>query len=158
MGLLTQITAADRVSKFESNEPQPSLSQTAGPATITALAEPRSLPAARVADQPETSTLPPPIPCLICECPAIWISIYDRDSDDHAERSNWRCCECDPPPGGWGGPGRINRDGSVTLPRGGWPMVGRRLLLVFWKGVWEWEDFPRDDYSDFEIECVTLKN
>ena len=66
--------------------------------------------------------LPPPTACLVCECPAIWISIYDMGDTENQDR--WRCCDCDPPPA--------------------WPFVGRRLLLVVTEaGELGWEVLPR---------------
>jgi hypothetical protein len=54
------------------------------------------------------STLPAPIPCPICSCPAVWLSIYDDPA--LAEVSAWRCCDCDEPPA--------------------WSMIRARLMLV----------------------------
>jgi hypothetical protein len=99
MGLLT---------KIRSERPEPA----AAPAT--AVVEPVIACTADPADQSQpspTSTLPPAIPCLICDCPAIWISIYDRaDPTALVDPSCWKCCDCDPPPA--------------------WPLVGARLMLV----------------------------
>lgn len=62
-------------------------------------------------DAKTSPALPPAIPCLICECPAIWISVYDRADDiTLADPASWKCCDCDPPPA--------------------WSLVGARLLLV----------------------------
>lgn len=73
------------------------------------------------------STLPPPIPCPICDCPAIWSSIYEPQA--------FRCCVCDPPPGG---------NLAWHHQRGGWSFVGRRLMLVDGEtGSLEWKAFQR---------------
>lgn len=86
--------------------------------------------------------LPPPIPCLICSCPAIWSTIY--------EPNDWKCCDCDPPPGGLE---------AWHWQRGGWAFVSRRFLL------WTvndrdliWCPFPRTDLRRLErdIDVVTL--
>ena len=64
------------------------------------------------------SQLPPPIPCLFCNCPAIWSSIYEPDL--------YRCCDCDLPP-------------AASL-------ISQRWLIVLGDyGEPEWEEFkPRD--------------
>lgn len=88
------------------------------------------------------STLPPTIPCLICSCPAVWATIYEPDA--------WKCCDCEPPPGGW------------HWRSGGWSFVRRRLLLVLeygadkldpskWARHFTWESFGRTDWQSFEI-------
>ncbi len=84
-----------------------------------------------------TSELPPPIPCPICDCPAIWSSIYEPQA--------FRCCECDPPPGG---------NDAWHFQRGGWGFVSRRLMIVLdthpatMADVWHWESFPRTDWNE----------
>lgn len=98
-----------------------------------------------------TPTLPTPLPCLICECPAVWSSIY--------EPNVFRCCDCDPPPGG---------NDPWHFQRGGWAFVGRRMMIVVWPGAVtdpetgtttladkpEWESFPRIDWA---MEMKELK-
>lgn len=75
--------------------------------------------------------LPPPIVCLICGCPAIWSSVYDP--------AEFRCCDCDPPPGG---------NLAWHWQRGGWAFIARRLWMVLWEdGKFHWEPLPRADYS-----------
>lgn len=61
----------------------------------------------------EKSCLPIPIPCPICDCPAIWFSVYEPETA--------RCCDCEPPPGG---------NDAWHFQRGGWAFVRRRLMLV----------------------------
>ncbi len=98
-----QPTAVDQVYRFEDGD------------------DPNSL---QFAPQPTT----PPIPCLICECPAVWFSIYDvpGPADDGSSASpQARCCLCDPPPGR--------------------SLVASRWLLVLVSGNWEWEEFPMRD-------------
>jgi hypothetical protein len=92
-------------------------------------------------DPGDVSTLPPPLPCLICSCPAIWSTIY--------EPAAFRCADCEPPPGGW------------HWLTGGWSFVGRRLMLVVdlvdastaptgeQLERWWWESFPRIDWRSF---------
>lgn len=78
--------------------------------------------------------LPPPIPCPLCDCPAIWSSIY--------EPNTFRCCDCDPPPGGW------------HFRTGGWQFVARRSMIVLDRhpttlaDVWGWESFPRTNWDE----------
>lgn len=70
---------------------------------------------------PLQQNLPPPLPCLLCGCPGVWSTIYEPDT--------YRCCDCEPPPGGW------------HVKTGGRQFVARRLMLVIWHDVWQWEDF-----------------
>lgn len=104
-----------------------------------------------VADRPESppepdrswpnSILPPPISCLICNCPAIWSSTLDRET--------FQCCDCDPPPVTTP-PGRKPQD-PWDWRGGGWQWVARRLWLVLWEdGQFHWESLPRADYSRSE--------
>ena len=72
----------------------------------------------------ETPNLPPPLPCLLCGSPAIWSTIY--------EPTAFRCCDCEPPPGGW------------TRLAGGRKFVSRLLFLVIWDDVWQWENLDLD--------------
>jgi hypothetical protein len=102
------------------------------PAISTAAAGPaRTQPS--ITPEP-VSTLPPPIPCLFCNCPAIWFSIY--------EPTVARCCDCDPPPGG---------TDAWHWQRGGWAFVARRLMVVLdhhtttLAEIWHWESLPRVD-------------
>lgn len=73
------------------------------------------------ADDQRRPKLPPPIPCPLCDCPAIWSSIY--------EPNTFRCCDCDPPPGGW------------HWQKGGWRFVAKRAQIV----SGEWESLQRLD-------------
>lgn len=101
----------------------------------------------------DTPSLPPPIPCLFCSCPAIWSTIYEPQA--------WLCCDCDPPPGG--------KDGADAWhwQRGGWSFVARRLMLVVDRHLTTaktgerceyekryWENFPRTDLRGWEVEVV----
>lgn len=57
---------------------------------------------------------PPPIACLICDCPAIWVSVYDVHESRFSPNSPpliYRCCLCDPPP-------------AWSLVAGRWLLVG----------------------------------
>lgn len=112
MGLLTKI----RSERPEPAEPAGTAAAVVEPVQIRAVAAPETEIAA-------TPTLPPAVPCLICECPAIWISVYDAaearelsfSGPDAPSMSTiladrWKCCDCDPPPA--------------------WSLVGARLLLV----------------------------
>lgn len=102
------------------------------PANRTALAdlEPAAAPPMSSAVWPPAPepTIPPPLPCLLCGCPAVWSTIY--------EPHDFRCCDCEPPPSGW----------SHRL--GGWRFVARRLLLVIWDEIWQWEHFPPASFRD----------
>lgn len=89
-----------------------------------------SRPVALVAQQ--RFTLPPPIPCPICFCPGIWISIYDvqmielRPASQPGGPPTFRCLECEPPPS--------------------WSMIGTRWILRSLPPNWtrhEWEIWPR---------------
>ncbi len=77
------------------------------------------------------TSLPSPIPCPICDCPAIWSSIY--------EPQTFRCCVCDPPPGG---------NDAWHFQRGGWGFVARRLWIVVYADRPEWESLPRTDWNE----------
>lgn len=122
MGLLT---------KIRSDRPEP-------PEIAAALVADAAVGDAAVATVASTLAPPPPTCCLFCSCPAVWLSTYDL-----AEQiNNWRCCECDPPPGGWGSGCGKTRD------RGGWQFVAKRILLVLDESAepgggeaWSWEAF-----------------
>lgn len=95
---------------------------TAPPANCTALADrPVATAVSSAAPPLSSAALPPPLPCLLCGCPGIWSTIYEPDA--------YRCCDCEPPPGGW------------YVKMGGRQFVARRLMLVIWHDVWQWEDF-----------------
>ncbi len=96
--------------------------------TDTSAAAPSNAPI--LADHPATE-LPPPIPCPICDCPAIWSSIYEPQA--------FRCCDCDPPPGG---------NDAWHFQRGGWGFVARRLWIVVYADRPEWESLPRTDWNE----------
>lgn len=86
-----------------------------------------------------TLQLPPTVACPICSCPAIWISIYE-DPYAAGAADAWKCCDCDPPPGGW------------HWREGGWSFVARRMMLILddFQGVekWTWENFPRVNWAE----------
>lgn len=95
------------------------------PPPITAIATTAALTTPALAE-PDRN-LPPAIPCLICSCPAIWSTIYEPGA--------FRCCDCEPPPGGW------------HAKTGGWQFVHSRLALETTRDDrLLWADFPRDDH------------
>jgi hypothetical protein len=141
-------TAIDRIRsknrrQATSNVERPAASNTTPPADHM---EQRRI-TADAKDAGDVSTLPPPLPCLICSCPAIWSTIY--------EPTAFRCADCEPPPGGW------------HWLTGGWSFVGRRLMLAVdlvdastapageqtgeQLERWWWESFPRIDWRKFRI-------
>jgi len=120
MGMLSEILSTEKpIAVFVSTSPTPSAAVQSERSTT-------------LADQPAAdswphATIPPPIACPICDCSAIWSSIY--------EPTTFKCCDCDPPPGG---------NLAWHHQRGGWAFVGRRIVLVEdVNGRLEWENFPR---------------
>lgn len=87
MGLLSKISKNRGTSASESP-----------PVAAESSRDPTLRGAAAVTASRSSSALPPPIPCLLCDCPGVWISIYDVDGGPDDPSPEFRCPDCQPPP------------------------------------------------------------
>lgn len=121
------------------------------PASPQSAASHREMLAAVATDDQPSLSIPlnvPPVPCLICECPAVWFSVYDDlqvDPQSGAEVvPQARCCVCDPPPGR----SVVASRWLLVLVYGDFDDLNRTRLV---DPVWEWEEFPWVDYRRLDF-------